>query len=212
MRKRISAIIVAGGAAALTLGLTSAPSFATTVTKTWTVKPGGSISGKAFKSTLTDTTTGTVLTCKSSTTTATAKSGTGLPGAKIASISTLTFNTCTGPLGLTFTVASSGFPWFLNALSFTASTGVTHGTITGAHAVLTGSGCSATVDGTGATADNGMVKGTYNNGTGKLKILSSGGNLHIYNVNGCFGLVNSGDAANFTTTYAITPVQTITSP
>jgi protein involved in ribonucleotide reduction len=46
---------------------------------------------------------------------------------------------------------------------------------------------------------------------GKLKVLTTGGNLHLYNVN-CFGVINSGDSVNFTTTYALTPKQVITSP
>src|ERR1700690_3620989 len=173
MLKRISAIAVAGGAIALTMGLAS-PSFATTA-KTWTVHPGGAITGKAGKTTLTDTTTGTVLTCKSSTTAATLKSGSGLAGAAIASVTSVKFATCTGPLSITFTVTSNNLPWNLNAVSYTASSGVTHGTLTGIDATLSGPGCSATVDGTAAGAHNGSVKGTYTNSTHKLKILPTGG-------------------------------------
>jgi hypothetical protein len=51
-------------------------------------------------------------------------------------------------------------------------------------------GCSATVDGTGASANNGTVTAKYSNGTGKLST-SGVGNLHIYNVHGCAGLVNT---------------------
>ena len=105
---------------------------------------------------------------------------------------------------------TSAFPWHLNAVSF--SSGVTTGTITHIHATLTGPGCSATVDGTSATANNGMVKAKYSNGTGKLTTLTSGGNLHVYNVSGCAGLINSGDATTFSGSYAISPKQTITSP
>jgi hypothetical protein len=56
------------------------------------------------------------------------------------------------------------------------------------------------------------VAGTYTNGTHVLKILASGGNLHIYNVKGCFGLIKSGDKSAFTGSYKITPGQTIKGP
>ena len=44
---------------------------------------------------------------------------------------------------------------------------------------------------------------------GKLHVLTTGGNLHLYKVN-CFGVINSGDSVTFTTTYALTPKQVIT--
>jgi hypothetical protein len=56
-----------------------------------------------------------------------------------------------------------------------------------------------------------MVKASFMNTGSKLKALATGGNLHLYNVN-CFGVINNGDAVNFTTTYTVTPAQTITSP
>jgi len=57
-----------------------------------------------------------------------------------------------------------------------------------------------------------MVKAHYKNHTGALTVLTTGGNLHIYNVNGCFGLINSGDVATFSGAYHLSPKQTITSP
>jgi hypothetical protein len=206
MWKRSGSVLLATAAAAATIGLGASQALAAT----WTVKPGGAITGSAGTTTLKDTSTGNTLTCKSSKATGTVKSGSGLSGTGIGSIKSATFTTCTGPLGLTFTVKTSHLPWKLNAVSY--SSGVTHGTITGIHATLTGPSCSAQVDGTGATANNGKVSGTYTNSTHKLKILTTGGNLHVYNVSGCAGLINSGDSTTFTATYAITPGQTITSP
>jgi hypothetical protein len=208
MWKRSHSVLLATAAAAITIGLGAAQATAAT----WTAKPGGNITGTSGTTTLKDTSTGSVLTCTSSKATGTVKSGTGLAGAGLASIKTATFTNCTGPLGLTFTVQSGHLPWKLNAVSYNSGTGTTTGTITGIHATLTGSGCSAIVDGTGATANNGKVTGTYTNSTHKLKILTTGGNLHIYNVVGCAGLIHSGDASTYTATYAITPGQTITSP
>jgi hypothetical protein len=58
----------------------------------------------------------------------------------------------------------------------------------------------------GAASFTGTVNVTYDNNTDKLAV--KGGTLHIWNVAGCFGLINSGDAAS----YAATLSQTITSP
>jgi hypothetical protein len=206
MRKRIGALLLTGGAT-LAFGLSSTAAFATTAA-TWTVTPGGNITAKSGTTTLTDTKTGSKLTCKSSATTATLKKGSGLSGTGIGSIKTVTFTDCTGPLGLTFTVKTSHLPWALNAVSY--KSGTTTGTITGIHATLTGTGCSAVVDGTSATANNGKVEATYSNSSGKLTVLTSGGNLHVYNVKGCDGLINSGDPTTYSATYTVTPKQTIT--
>lgn len=205
--KRTSTFLLLGGAAAAVIGLSAGPALAAT---TWTVSPGGSITATGGKTTLKDTGTGTTLNCTSSSGKGSVKSGSGLSGTGIGSITSLTFSSCTGPLGLTFTVTSSAFPWSLNATSF--SSGVTSGTISGVHAKLSGPSCSATVDGTSATADNGTVDVTYTNSTGVLKVLTTGGNLHIYGVSGCAGLIKSGDASTFSGSYTVSPKQTITSP
>ena len=212
IHKRAGSVLVMGAALAGVLGLSAGSAIAATnakVAATWTVKPGGAITAKAGKTTLKDKKTGTVLTCASSSGKGTAKKGSGLSGSGIASITTLGFSNCTGPLNLTFSVHTTHFPWHLNAASF--SSGVTTGTITGIHATLSGPGCSATVDGTGASANNGKVTAKYSNGTGKLSTTGAG-NLHVYNVHGCAGLINSGDASSFVGSYAVSPKQTITSP
>jgi hypothetical protein len=210
--KRAGSVLVTGAALAGMLALSAGSASAATnagIAATWTVKPGGAITAKAGTTTLKDNNTGSTLSCKSSSGKGTVKSGKGLSGTGIGSITALSFSTCTGPLGLTFTVKTTHFPWHLNAVSF--SSGVTTGTITGIHATLSGPGCSATVDGTGATANNGKVTAKYSNSTGKLTTTGAG-NLHIYNVSGCAGLINSGDGTSFKGSYTITPKQTITSP
>ena len=206
--KRTGSVLFVGAAIAGVIGLSAAPALAAT----WTVKPGGTVAATSGKTTLTDTNTGVSLSCASSKGAATLKSGSGLSGTGIGSITSLAFNSCTGPAGLKFTVTTSHFPWSLNAVSFNSTSGVTTGTLTGIHATLTGPGCSAVVDGTSATADNGKVSATYTNSTGVLKTLTTGGNLHTYSVSGCFGLIHSGDSATFSGTYAVSPKQTITSP
>src|SRR5579859_4860836 len=100
MLKRISSIMTAtGAAAALTAGLVAAPSFATTTRATWTITPGGAVTGSASTTTLKDTKTGTTLTCASSATSAKLKSGSGQTN-PIGKITSVTFSTCTGPGGL----------------------------------------------------------------------------------------------------------------
>jgi hypothetical protein len=207
----MAAVLLTGGAAALTVGLSVAPSGATTAT-TWTVKPGGTVTGTASHVTITDTTTGSVLTCTTMTSTGTAKSGSGLSGAGIAKITAVKFTGCVGPASLTFTVTATHLPWKLNAKSYDAATGVTKGTITGAEASLSGNGCTATSAGPTPTTPA-TIAGTYTNSTHKLTTLAAGSNMHVWNVSsGCAGLINSGDPTAMKGSSTLTPAQKITSP
>ncbi|HEV2373877.1 MAG TPA: hypothetical protein VGS19_17100 [Streptosporangiaceae bacterium] len=209
--KRLGGIFLVGAAAAAVVGLSVAPAFAGVAKATWTIKPGGTTGANAGKTVLKDTNTGNSLSCSSSMATAVLKSGSGLSGSAAGKITAISFTNCIGPAGITFTVTPGHLPWHLNLVSFNSTTGVTTGSITGIHATLSGASCSAVVDGaTSATSNNGKVKATYTNSTHQLKV--SGGNLHLYNVSGCFGLINSGDATTFTGTYTLTVPQTITSP
>jgi hypothetical protein len=207
--KRTGSALMAGAATALLIA-TTAPAQA--ATPTWSVKPGGAATAKAGKTVLVDTKTKNKLTCAALTSKVTIKKGHHLAGAGIASITSLTFSHCSGPLGISFTVKSTHLPWKLNAVSYNKTTGVTTGTITGIHAALSGKPCTAQVDGTGATKNNGKVKVTYSNKTHKLTVLAGGGNLHIYKPSGCLGLINAGDPSQFTAVNTVSPAQTITSP
>ena len=213
MRKRIVTILSASGVAAMAIGLGSTSVLA--VASTWTIKPGGSITATAHKTVLTDSKTGAVLTCTDSPgskAAGTLKSGSGKTN-PIGNIKSISFSGCTGPAGLKFKVSTSAFPWKIDALKY--SSGVTHGKITGIHAVLKGtnSSCTAVVDGTAAGKDNGKVAISHSNGApAKLKVLKSGGNLHAYKVSGCLGALNSGDAVTYTATYTLNHGQKITSP
>jgi hypothetical protein len=192
-------------AVALCLGTTA--SFAASAT--WTVKPGGAVTSSAGSTKLTDATTDGVITCTSSATSGKLKSGSGLAGQGLGTLSKVSFSKCTGE-GFSITMTSGALPWSLNAVSY--KSGVTDGTITGVHITGKNSDCSAVLDGTSGTADNGMVKFTYTNKTHKMAILATGGNLHIYDVSGCGGFINDGDSATFATSYTVKPAQTITSP
>src|SRR5215470_6138482 len=210
IRKRLTRrVLFTGAASAVAIGASAGVALAVAIT--FTIHPGGNISASAGTTKLTDTNTGSVLSCTSSKSTGTLKSGTGISGTNLGSIKTLTFSGCTGPLGLTFTVTNSNFPWTLHGTAFNATSGVTTGNITGIKSHLSGPGCSANVAGTTATTP-GKVKVTYTNSTHKLKVLASGGTLHVYSVSGCAGLLHSGDATTFVGTYVVSPSQKITSP
>lgn len=207
MRKRLTAVILGGGTAlALALGTTAAMA----INATWTVKPGGAISFSGSAQ-VKDAATGTTAKCSSVKMSGTVKKGSGLSGTGIGTLSKASFSNCNvGGIGVTVTV--HGLPWKLNATSFNSTSGVTTGTISGIDLVATNPACSATLDGTGAGANNGKTKITYTNSTGKIKLLGSGGNLHSYNVSGCLGLINNGDAQHASGSGTVTPKQTITSP
>ena len=90
--KRAGSVLVTGAALAGMLALSASSAVAATnagVAATWTVKPGGAITAKAGKTTLTDTNTGSTLTCTSSSGKGTVKKGSGLSGTGIGSITSL---------------------------------------------------------------------------------------------------------------------------
>ena len=43
-------------------------------------------------------------------------------------------------------------------------------------------------------------------------MLTTGGNLHAYNVSGCAGILSNGDPVTISATFTLSPKQTITSP
>jgi hypothetical protein len=72
--------------------------------------------------------------------------------------------------------------------------------------------CTAVLGGSSATATDGHVRFRYTDGTGRLKILTTGGNLHFFNVVGCASLWNDNDPLTVSGTFPVSPKQTITSP
>jgi hypothetical protein len=214
MRKGLGAIVSAGGAVALVIGLAASPSFATNVT-TWSVAPGGSWTGiQSGHFTLADTTAGNSLVCTHTKAAGSFKSGHGLPGAGIGSITSVSFTSCTGPSGLTFTMTAGNLPWALNAVSYdpAITSGTTTGTVSGIHATISGRRCHATVDGTSGTANDGQTEIHFHNSLSKLTIRTQLSNLHLYGVTGCLSLIKSGDAVTFHSAYKVSPAQTITAP
>jgi hypothetical protein len=220
MRKRPHRALLVGGAiaatAAPTLDLSAVPSIATTA-QTWTVKPGGKFSAaNTGLVTIRDVTTGTEMTCTPSSLAGQLRSGSGLSGVKIASITKFSFSGCVGPAGIMFTVtttASKTHPWKLNAKSYDTADGETTAALTGIAGGVSGFGCMMTFAGTKA-ASPGMVKVRYTNNTHKLQIETSGSTLHFYNAGaGCQQFFwNTGDHMTISGTFTVTPPQTITSP
>jgi hypothetical protein len=204
MRTGIARILVTGVAAAAAVAIAAPTAFAATAT-TYTVSPGGKYTAKAGKTTLVDNNTKTTLTCSSASAKGVLKSGKGLSGTAIGTITSSAFNKCQGPLSLTFTVKQSK-TWTLNLTKYSsANGGVATGFIGNVHATLSGPSCAATV--------TGAADATYANKTGDLTVkpvAKSGHVLKISNVNNCLGLVKNGDTSSFTGTYKISPKQKIT--
>jgi len=119
MSKRYAQFSSAASAAVLaaTLGATS-----TLAATTWTVKPGGAVSAKSGVMTIRDARTGSIIRCQSSSMKATLTSGTGLSGTGIGSISSFTFSTCIGALGIQYTLKTSHLPFAMNAASYNSKT------------------------------------------------------------------------------------------
>jgi hypothetical protein len=196
-------VLLTAAAAALTIGLGATAAVAA---GTWSVSPGGTVAAHASTTVLKDTKTGTTVTCTSSSLDGTLKSGSGLSGSQIGSITGGAVSNCGGPEGLVIIVKLLDLPWHFNLKSYSA--GVSHGTISHIEISVSTTDCSFVVDGTAGGASDGIVDFTYTNSTHKLQ--TSGGDLHIYDVSGCFGLVGDGDPAEITADYTLSPAQTIT--
>ena len=191
--------ITAGTALAATPTFTTYTSHQTTGTLAYTATTGAGTSS-APKITLVDTTAGVNLNCISGTAAGVFKLGKNISGSKIASITGTTWNTCTGPLGITLAVKQVG-SWYVNATTKTSSGGKTPGNISNVTATVsetpTASNCEFTV--TGSTS------ASYFNSSGTLAVAPITGSSHVLTISkvtGCFGLINNGDNATFTGTYA----------
>jgi hypothetical protein len=221
MSNRHARVLAAGGAAILVAALGVTAASAATAGTTWTVRPGGGVQAMSSRLAVTDSTTRSTITCQSSTASGTLRSGSGLPGPDAGHLSAISFATCSYPVSntllLIFFVQPGGLPWHVNFSSYNTARGVVRGTVSDLAISVSdstaGHGCSARIDGTSATADDGRVMFRYTDRTGRLTLLTTGSNLHFYDVSsGCFGIFNDGDPATLSATYTMTPKQAITSP
>ncbi len=205
-------LFAASAAIALTAGLGGSPALASA--RTWTVTPGGSYTGTLFANNLSvfDSHTGQTASCGPGTSTAHLqfKSGSGLsnPIGKFAAVS---FTMCSSSTSFSFTVTAGGLPWQIRATSYTPTNDVVHGKYLHLHLAISGTYCSAVIDGTGPAAHNGTVPFEWSGNELQTRF-KNGGNLHVYNVNGCNGNFNDGDPVVLYTSYLISQPLTITSP
>jgi hypothetical protein len=202
-----SLLTVAAAVLTAVLGVTGA-----LAATTWTVRPGGPISLKSGTLVLTDTKTHSTIVCVSSRFTGTLKSGGGLSGTGIGSITAGSFTTCNNSLGPTFILTMTDLPWQVNFAAYNAAKGIAEGSLRHVQIKVSGPSCAAVIDGTSSTASDGIVPVTYTDSTASLKPLATGGNLHFYNVSGCLGLFVDGDPVTLSATVAVSPKQAITSP
>jgi hypothetical protein len=197
MTKRAGTLVLT---AALAFALGTAPSAVATATATWTIHPGGSFSGTASDPVLKDLNTGSTFTCTSVTLTGTFKSGTGQAN-PIGKITDDTWTGCTGPGGVRIDMTDgNSVPWHMNADTYTASTGTTHGTMSIGVGPVYGA-CTAGFIGT--------VNWAYTNSTHVLKIT---GSLDVTAAICPAGWVKQGDEVTITASAPISPAMTITSP
>jgi hypothetical protein len=220
MRTPLAAILIAG-TAALVGGLATTASFASSG-QPWTVTPGGASTATTAVVTLADPATGGAMSCADGNARSnTARSNddedewaVGWSNGPIYNphafgiVSEMNYATCVSPAGLPAVLTGNNLPWKLAGGSYLASSGVTHGAVKGAHLTLDGDGCSAFIESSSPTTP-GTVKFTYTNGTAKLKLVPTGGNLEFANVNGCAGMFNDGDPASISATFTVDPAQTI---
>lgn len=185
------------------------------LTGLWQSTPGGRVSATTPKKkviTLKDAATGTVIACTSSAMSGTFKFGQQVSPSGIGSFSSVTLVTCTSSGGKTFTIATSAsasHPWLLNGRSFDSTSGVTTVTISDIMASISASGCSATIAGPSSTSPGAVEAANSIDPNVVVDTLSVGpsGNLRVWNVSGCAGLFNSGDALTLTAAYKVTPPQ-----
>ncbi|MEW2356445.1 hypothetical protein [Spirillospora sp. NPDC029432] len=209
MRKSIRKGLVASAVVAAGIGLTATPAMADA---TWSVtgaNANGSATATSGNTELKVLRSGAVLRCVTSTATATINNVTGHSGLGIGKISNTAWTTCSGPLGLTFTVTHQGV-WDLNAVATTADPAVNTGSITNIKADIAGSGCTATFEG--------GVPGHYDNNLAVLTLDPTDPNPHNVQLkataaNNCLGLIQANDVVEFKGDFDVDPLSiALTSP
>ncbi|WP_406012437.1 hypothetical protein OG520_05905 [Streptomyces sp. NBC_00984] len=215
MRNTLRRALFATTVAAAAFGFAATSASATALAQ-WTVSnpnTNGAFSAHLKAGTtaeLLDNTTGQGVSCSTAAASGTANSGVHSGGSGLASISSATWgtaaSTCAGPLGSTFTASLTSGTIKLNGASYAG--GVTSGNLTDVNVTITGDTlfgvCTATITGSAANAK-------YTNSTGQLSIVNGTG-LTIATANNCSGLMNAGDAAQFSATYVLDKPITVTSP
>jgi len=219
-RSIVFALASAAAAATAAAGLVTGPASAAQQTpaarmpKTWTIAPGGATTAATTFAEVEDTTSGRSILCQLSVLRITLKSGKRRSGAHAGTLTSGRFGACTTLHGLPVIVSLGHLPWHLNLLSYNARKGVTTGALTGIHVSIwvPALGCTAIADGTSAHAHDGVLAATYKNKTATLTARRSGGELRVYDVSHCSGVIENGDSIALSASYAVRPFQKITGP
>jgi len=148
--------------------------------------------GTAPSTTFGDATGGLSLTCESTITGSATEATFGLQLLTLDAAAS-SWSQCTGPLGLSFDLVGVG-SWQFNAM--TQSGSVTGYTLADVTFHITNP------DGVCAFDATGSVLATYDSSTQQLDT-NPDPTLEISNVTGCFGLINDGDAADWSASYHI---------
>lgn len=210
MRKLLGSSLLVSAAAGGAIALSATAAFAAG----WTVtnsNADGHFTVASSHVVFTDTATGSVFTCDTSTIDGNAPAGTGRSN-PIATITGGSFSDCTGPLGSTGTASiSSGN---LNGASYDSASDTVTGNITSINASLIINSILGTCTGTvsGSIGTNNSLD-TYANGTGTLDIKADPSPLLTIGTTGgnCAGLINPSDPVTFVATYVGTdPIPPIT--
>jgi len=139
-----------------------------------------------------DTKTGIILQCTSSTATMVpTNTGTNPVG----HVTAVSFSGCSGA-GTSVTLTAKGLSWPVSARPTARFIGETAGGH-GISVAVSAPGCAANVDGSGASTFTGKANFNFRRGN----IVLSGGNLNIYGVSGCAGLIGNGDPVSLSVTY-----------
>ncbi|MFD4375777.1 hypothetical protein [Streptomyces sp. NPDC058486] len=191
MKKPIGKLAAVAGAVVTAFALTAAPASAVPST-VWTVLPSPGHFTAVNSGNVVLTLNGLALTCGRSTASGQMNSADGNP-AGVAVITTLTFGSCTSPLG-SFSVTPA-LPWTVLAQDHTASTGVSQGRVGSVDVKLTVGACVFRVTGTASS--------TYTNATGRLAVGSLPGELTVVAATNCGGFVAVGAKPTFRGDYLV---------
>ncbi|GAA2413324.1 hypothetical protein GCM10010191_23810 [Actinomadura vinacea] len=196
MRKTLRKALVASAVVAAGIGVSASP--ASAADASWAVVNGGDIAAESTNTSLRVVRNNATLTCASVAAAASIPTTSGHAGPGIGSISETAWETCRGPLNLTFGVAQSG-SWAINAVGPRNATS-NFATISGINATINGAGCTATF--------TGSVRGYYDNSNGNLVLdpaVSVASELKATSVSGCLGIIQANDTALFSGTFATDP-------
>lgn len=212
MHRFLRRTLFAGTTAAAAALIAVTPAFAATSITVDNPNADGSYTAHSDSVSLVDTNTGARLACESSDAAGTILSGTySLPHTFPNGVTSLAFNTCTGPLGAA-TATSNTLPYGLTIESYpgsqpdgTAANGVGYVGSVNVHVVNGFCEFDVTGDAPGYYLNSGdLVLDPDTPG-----VTLPDGPLTVSNASGCFGVVSNGDQPAFTADYAVTPPITV---